>query len=306
MDIFFKAQGISWIYAYGPSHDYLPELEELDLHELIMEDIREAVTQDKIDVYERDIFLVLHFPKYNRDRQQYIHNEFDIIMRKWQLITLSRFKSQHMEIIRDDYESILHDVESDEQYKFSSYYILYRIIDTMYDKVLRGLKLFARELMEIEEQIFDQQSVDLGLLEQIMIKRRNIVQLKHMIQPHSEIIQELQDSTLKLFGGELDVYFEDLSYKIDKIMSQIIIQSEDIDSLYDVYSSLVSIKTSRAVTVLTIFTAVIWVMTLVTGRYGMNVPLPGQDRVWSSSVIAGVVAVVWVAMLAYFRSKKWW
>jgi hypothetical protein len=78
---------------------------------LIQEDINEPVTQDKIDVYENDIFLVLHFPKYNTTRQQYIANEFDIILRKEQLITLSRFKSNHMELIKSDYLSILEDAE---------------------------------------------------------------------------------------------------------------------------------------------------------------------------------------------------
>lgn len=57
-------------------------------------------------------------------------------------------------------------------------------------------------------------------------------------------------------------------------MSQITIQNENVDSLYDTYSSLVSMKTNRAVTTLTIFTAVLGVMTLITGWYGMNVSLP--------------------------------
>jgi Mg2+ and Co2+ transporter CorA len=70
----------------------------------------------------------------------------------------------------------------------------------MYDKILRGLREFAKDVTIIEEEIFSDQSANVTLLEQIMIKRRNIVQLKHMIAPHGEIIEELQDSTLKLFG----------------------------------------------------------------------------------------------------------
>jgi magnesium transporter len=125
-----------------------------------------------------------------------------------------------------------------------------------------------------------------------------------MIAPHGEIIEELQDSTLKLFGWELDVYFEDLSYKIDKISSQIVIQNENIDSMYDVYSSLVSMKTNQSVTTLTIFTAVIGVMTLVTGWYGMNIPLWWQENPQMSRIIFGTIASIWVVLLAFFRTKK--
>jgi magnesium transporter len=71
-----------------------------------------------------------------------------------------------------------------------------------------------------------------------------------------------------------------------------------------VYSSLVSMKTNRAVTILTIFTAVIWVMTLVTGWYGMNIALPWQDShgiAWT--LLWGLIALWW-GLLAYFRYKK--
>jgi magnesium transporter len=128
---------------------------------LIWEDISESVTQDKIDTYEDTIFLVLHFPKYNANRQIYISNEFDMILRREQLITLSRFKSNHMQTIRDDYEEVLQDAEKSETYKFSSYYVLYRIIDTMYDKILRGLKEFAKDLSLIEEKMFESQTGDM-------------------------------------------------------------------------------------------------------------------------------------------------
>lgn len=304
MDIFFQTPWVKRLYTRWPFKDYEDQLKSLDLHELIQEDLCESVTQDKIDDYEDTIFLVLHFPKYNQQRQQYISNEFDIILRRDELITLSRFKSNHMEKIRDDYQSILDDAERDEIYKFSSYYILYRVIDTMYDKILRGLGEFAKDLTHIEDQIFSSQSASVGLLEQIMIKRRNGIQLKHMIAPHRDIIEELQEWTLKLFGGELDVYFEDLSFKIDKIASQIIIQNENIDSMYDIYSSMVSMKTNQAVTTLTIFTAVIGVMTLITGRYGMNIPLRWQENPLMPRVILGAVACVGVVLLAYFRTKK--
>ncbi len=279
-------------------------MDKYDLHELIEEDLMEAATQDKIDVYDQCLFVVLNFPKFNTDRHKYMPNEFNMILWKDYIVTLTKYKSNHIDKIKDEYKQTLEELEKDEKYKISPYYILYRVIDEMYDKVLRGLRTFWRDLTHIEESIFENHKLDKSLLEQIMQKRRNIVMLKHTILPHQEIIDQIQEETTKFYGGELDVYFEDLAYKIDKIMGQIAVQSENIDSLYDVYNAMVSMKTNSIITILTIFTAIIWMMTLITGFYGMNIWLPFANDPDITRVLMWWMAVSAWVMFLFFRYKK--
>ena len=98
----------------------------------------------------------------------------------------------------------------------------------MYDKTLRTLQAFAKDLRGLENNVFQNSRLDKSILEQIMVRRRNAVVIKHMFLPHQEIIGLLQKETLKFFGGELDVYFEDLAYKVDKILNVVEILDEDI------------------------------------------------------------------------------
>jgi hypothetical protein len=51
----------------------------------------------------------------------------------------------------------------------------------------------------MEEVIFKSPRLDKSLLEQIMIKKRNAVTLKHMFMPHQEIIGLMQEEMLKFF-----------------------------------------------------------------------------------------------------------
>lgn len=81
MESFFSTKKLDRYHAYAPSKEFLDELvETYDLHEIIEEDILESTVQDKIDVYDNCLFLVLHFPKYKADRNKYITNEFNIII----------------------------------------------------------------------------------------------------------------------------------------------------------------------------------------------------------------------------------
>ena len=61
MQPFFSTKKLSWYNGYAPSKEYLDTLvDTYDLHEIIEEDILESSVQDKIDVYDNCLFLVLH------------------------------------------------------------------------------------------------------------------------------------------------------------------------------------------------------------------------------------------------------
>ena len=182
------------------------EIEELtekyDLHDIIIEDLEETSTQDKIDVYDDCLFIVLHFPKFEKEKRKYTMNEFNCILGKNYIATITKYKTSFIEIIKQEYTNELKEDKEDGYevlYKISPYYILYRIIDAMYEKTLLALKNFTIDLASIENKIFEQDSADTMTLEELMKKRRNIVTLKHSINPQSEIITELQKETIKIF-----------------------------------------------------------------------------------------------------------
>jgi Mg2+ and Co2+ transporter CorA len=69
-------------------------------------------------------------------------------------------------------------------------------------------------------------------------------------------LDELQSALPKFYKEDLDVYFEDLEHKFEKIMNTIGISFENTESLADTYNSLMNIKTNAMITVLTIFSAI--------------------------------------------------
>jgi len=299
-------RGVKRIYEYNPSKKFLNELiETYDLHELVEDDIVEPNTQDKIDVYNNCLFVVLHFPKYDKAQTRYLQNEFNLMVGKNYLITLSTYITDHVMKLKQWFAEELSEAEADEKHKFSSYYLMYMIMDTMYDKTIRTLQSFTRDLRSMEGIIFDSPRLDKELLEQIMIKKRNAVTLKHMFMPHQEIIWLMQEEMLKFFWGELDVYFEDLAYKVDKILNTVEILHEDIESLYDTYNAMVSMRTNTIITLLTIFTALTGIMTLISWVFGMNVPLPWSNDPYTLTIILVTMLIVAIGMVWFFRYKKW-
>lgn len=279
-------------------------VKKYDFHELIEEDLKEENVQDKIDIYDDYAFLVLHFPKFNERKWKYYWNEFNIVLWKDFLITLTKYETNHINKIKDEYKQDIKANKSD-KYKISPYYILYRILDVMYDKILLALGRFSKDLVKIEEWIFDGKKLNKDLLEKLMIKKRNIVFLKNMMLPHQDVLEELHNATLKLYQWDLDVYFEDLQYKLDKIKAHIRIVEENTEWLSTTYNTLANIQTNWMISILTIFTAITWMMTLITGFYGMNVKLPWQGFENMHYVILSWMLLFIVTMLIIFRKKGW-
>lgn len=304
MEKILKIWDMTWFHVSNPSQKDLSEISKTyNLHEIVLDDINESNTQDKIDIYDDFMFLVLHYPKFNNKTRTYFSNEFNIILWKDFIITLTRYHTNHIDRIRKEY---FEDLQSwKEDFKVSPYYILYVLIDVMYDKVLDGLIKFNKDLSFIESGVFKWKKLNQHLIEKLLIKRRNSIVLKHIMLPQEEILEELNKVTIKKFKWELDVYFEDLQYKQDKIMHQIAISNENTETLSDTYNSLMSVKTNSLISVLTIFTAIIWIMTFITGLYGMNIVLPGQEL---NSMFSFIVSGMWflVVIIVIFFARRGW
>ncbi|NVP17453.1 magnesium transporter CorA family protein [Candidatus Gracilibacteria bacterium] len=301
-----KIGTVNWVHFQNPTKEELLNIgEDYDLHEIIIDDIVDQTTQDKIDTYDNHIFMVLHFPKYDYANKRYKSNEFSFILGKNFIITITSLPSNNIEKIRQDYIDETTDLEDPEKYKISPYYILYKIVDMMYDKTLDLLTKSNKDIMLLEEDIFANSGVNKKLLEEIMVKKRNLVFLKHNFIFQGEIIGEMQKTIEKFYDGQLDLYFEDISYKLDKVDNNITIQSKNVTSLTEVYNSLMSIKINSILARLTVFTLIIGTMTFIVGIYGMNVKLPMGE--WDSAflIIILLMTILSFTLGIIFKKRGW-
>lgn len=293
------------IHLSNPQEGEISQIvKKYDFHELIEEDLFELTNQEKIDVYEDFIFVVLNFPKYNPTIKKYYLNEFSCVLGKNVILTMSKYDTNHIKNLVDEYKQELKERDEDEAFKISPYYILYKVIDTMYDKAVRDLGKSSKDVNAMEEAMFAKNTVEKNMLENLTIKKRNIVFLKHTFLPQEEILMDLQKEIPKLYKEDLEVYFEDLESKLGKISNTIEISFENVDSLGETYNTLMTIKTNSVISVLTIFSVITGVLTLISGIYGMNVTLPGAPQEYFFLIIMWMMVVVCSGLLIFFRKKR--
>ena len=209
-----KYQGFVRSHYIDPTPKEIEKISEnYELHDIVVEDIIDIHTQDKVDQYDDHIFFVIHFPRYDVSRNKYALNELNVIFLNGKLITISSFDLDQMEEL---YKEI-----DDSETNYTPYMVVYKLLDLIYTSVSKSLQTFTRSLFVLEEEMFDNEVLPKHLLESLTIKRRNAIFLKHTFITHSEILTELHTATGTYFGEESDVYYEDLEFKIDKITNAI-------------------------------------------------------------------------------------
>jgi magnesium transporter len=155
MEKFLSIGKMTWVHFSNPSAQEIKEIvETYNVHDIIQQDMRETNTQDKIDIYDECIFIVLHFPKYQKANSKYFSNEFNIILGKDYIVTVTKYHTNHIDNIRKQYSEDIATKDPDDEFKISPYYILYKIIDSMYDKFLNSLNKFTLDLNNLEDAVF--------------------------------------------------------------------------------------------------------------------------------------------------------
>lgn len=264
---------IKWIDAVGLRSEKIKEItEKYDFHELDIEACLEENQRARVDVYDNYLFILLNFPKYSSLKKVYEQNEFNIFLWKDFIITFRDFPGTHIDKIFDKYsdiKSLEKEIDDNEEHKLTSGFVLYELLQTMLEKLFKVKINIAKDLKNLESNVFEW--ADAKLVKEIMIKKRNIIVLKHMLKPQIHVLKLIEFNVNKLFTSEIEVYFEDLEDKLEYVVNEVEMHEEHIDSIEDAFKSLADIKMNIIMKVLTLFSAFMLPLTLITSFYWMNI-----------------------------------
>lgn len=304
--------GVEVFEAKGTQLLSLREVKETDLealqekfkfHHLDYEDIRSQTPISKMDAYKHYVFFVFHVPAVNEATQYVYGEELYVFLSKEALVVATH---KPVEAI-DDFMGRMA-----KSSKFRSVvlgkgtaFCLQKILDEVFRdslSIVADLTLEVRRLEEAIEVRHDKRlTVDLGHA------RRNILFLRHIVDPQRTILSSLAHLKRDFIPDDLAIYFDDVHDVLDTIWLSTDNLKLIIDGLFDVNEALLSHRTNQVVTLLTFISAALMVPTLIAGFYGMNVPwLPlAQDaRFVSLLYVVGFVGMVLVVLAIIRRSRN--
>jgi magnesium transporter len=178
------------------------------------------------------------------------------------------------------------------------------LIDAVLDGYYPILEQLGDRLQAIEERILYE--VRPSSQRSIHRIRRDLLVLRRAVWPQREAVGALVREESLLITPKVRQYLRDCLDHTVQILDVIDTYRELASSLMDTHISTVGQRANEVMKVLTIMASIFIPLTFLAGLYGMNFDyLPELHYAWAYPALLGVMAIVAIGMLIYFRGRGW-
>jgi magnesium transporter len=294
--------GIRWIHIPKPRHYAQEWLERnFKFHPLDYEDIYSRNQRPKVDRYDDYLFVVLQFPRYDRDRERLNVVELDLFVGPDYVISLP---NNDLEPIDSLFARCWESEDVREGYfEKGPAFLLYKIVDHSVDAAFPMLRKMGQKLERIEDDIFEGKSAE--MVRDISNAKQEIITFRRIVRPQRVAFRDLERAMDVVAPEELDVYFDDVIDASERIWDTLENYKEVMVGLEESNESIISHRTNDTLRVLTSITVIVLPLTLLASLFGMNVGFPGEGTdVMFWTIMIGMTALL-LGMVLLFRRRGW-
>ena len=290
-----------WADVVAPTEDDAATLRNVfQLHELAVEAAVQRETNPKVESYGRYLYIVLHGINFQAAEHTFETNETDFFMSANFLVTVHDGQRR----------SIAHVVEmcsrADHILGGGPAGLLHRIVDTMVDHYRPEVDELEERLDEIEKQVIEDPSQ--ALTADILAIKRDITTLRRIVIPQRDVVGRLARREFDIIGQEMAYRFRDVYDQFVRMADDSIVFQDRVTGILDAFLASVSNRLANVSRSLAVIAALFGPMTVITGLFGMNVPLPTligseQYRFWE---ILGIMMLGSIGLFYWFKKSGWW
>src|ERR671914_845923 len=296
-----EAHGLTWVHLDRIEPLAISRLaERFGWHELDLEDVFSKRQRPKIDEYPDYLFIVLHFPAYDKHVQRLNAGELDVFLGPDYLVTLPNTEllpvSRLFARCRDD-ERL-----RDDLFSKGAGRLLYEVLDDLYDYCFPILDKIAYKLDVIDHDIDEGLSHE--VVRDIHKVKQEIISYRKIIKPQRPALRLLERHVERFLPESLELYFDDLVDASERVWDLLDNYKEVVEALEATNESALQHRQNDVLRVLTVFSVLLLPMTLIASVFGMNVAFPGEGTAAAFWVIVAALVGVLGGLLAFFRLKR--
>jgi len=293
---------VTWIKIENPTTEDIEVLRRnFNFHPLDLEDCLSKIERPKIDEYDDYLFIVMHFPIYDQDREVSQPAEIDFFIGTSYLVTVHDGRLKPLLQLFEDCRA--YEQTRRRHMSAGASRLLHSVIDKLVDYCFPILAKVVHNIQTIEDEVFTENMRQ--IVQRISVVRRDIIALRRIIKPQLAIVANLEHVDRPFIREDLDVYFGDIHDHLQKAWEELEDHREVLEGLSDTSESVLSYRINNVMKILTIISVMMLPLSLLSGIYGMNVILPGENSPWAFLIIIGVMVIIVVAMLAFFKKQNW-
>jgi len=299
-----EAAGLRWLQLEEPTAVETAWLaQNFEFHELDLEDVLSTRQRPKIDEYDEYMFIVLHVPHYNKERARLDAAELNVFIGRDYIVTLPNVPLKPVGRLFAQLED--NKERREEYFSKGSGYVLYEILSELFDYCFPILDKIGFKLDRMREAIFTERRSE-DVVRDISDVKHEIVSYRKVIKPERSTLRLLERSRTRYLPEDLEVYFDDVVDKAERVWDQLDNYKEVVEALETTNESVIAHKQNDILRILTIFSVILLPLTLITGIFGMNFGhIPFSTEYHGFVATVAIMLLVATSLLGYFHYKRW-
>lgn len=293
---------ITWIHVEGLQNAEIMKTlaERFQIHPLTMEDILNTAQRPKVDDYDHYSFITLKTLAWVEENAEMMTDQLSIFFNPQCVITFQETRSTLMDQVRQKFQQ----GATQQTRNSGADYLVYRLIDRVIDAYFVALEGIG-EKIEMMENVILESPIPKNSRIIYRLKRQMLV-LRKMIWPLREVLSHMLYGEGVLVSKNTRIYIRDAYDHISQAIDTVETFRDMLASLLDMYLSGLTMRTNEIIKTLTIITTIFIPITAIASIYGMNVSgIPLLKSRWGFDDVAVLMLISVIAMVIYFRRKKW-
>jgi magnesium transporter len=288
-----------WVDLAAPTEEESRILADVfHFHPLSIEDARSSIQFPKAEPYPGYLYVVLHGIDVRKGKQAFATRDVDFFIGPNYLVTVHDGESTSFASLRELCD------RHDRMLSEGAVGLFHRIVDTMVDHYRPVMEALEHRIDGIEEEAYTGQS---QMARRIVKLRHELAEMRRVLMPQRDVIGRLARREFATISDEMAYRFRDVYDHVVRLADEAILFQDRVTGILEVNLASISNRLNQVMKVLTVMSTIFLPLTVLSGMWGMNVPLPhfpGGDaaQFWW---VAGIMAAIAAAMLTVFRRNRW-
>lgn len=293
---------VTWVVIEGLANVEIVEGigKIFDIHQLVLEDILNTHQRPKFEEYEDHLFIVLKCLLPDNGQFSVNYEQISLLVFKNYVFTFKEKTDDLLQTVQQRIKSSKGRIRS-----LGTDYLTYAILDTIVDQNFVLMDLLDDEITLLEDRLLTSEPTQ-DTLHAIQRIRREIISIRKHVSPVRELMTAMLRSETELINEKTYLYLRDVADHAIRVVESIESYRDILTGLLEIYISSVSNKMNEVMKVLTVFASIFIPLTFIAGIYGMNFEyMPELKWQWAYPALWIAFIVITVALLVYFKRKKW-
>ena len=297
-----KPDEVMWVRVRGVSDLESMRLvgEKFGLHPLVMEDVINTEHHPKIEEFDDYLFLVGRRLFVDPGGEEVEQKQVSLILGPgWVISFGEEAQSQTFDPMVERLS-----LGKGRARGLGPDYLFCALLDIMVDSYFEIIDILEDRLDEIETEVMEDPREE--ILNRLYRLKRQVLQLRRTVWPMREMTNTLAREGHPLLSDRVHPFARDIHDHAFHVLEASDALRENMSALMDLFLSRAGHRMNQIMKVLTVIATIFIPLTFLVGVYGMNFKyMPELDLPWGYFALLGVMVLIALGMVAFFRRRRW-